>query len=829
MRMLRFAWLAVVRDWRSGDLAVLALALVVAVAALTAVGFFTSRVARAVEEQAGEIIAADLKLEAARPLDPGYLAAARDMGLATAELTSFPSVVFFGTENALAALRAVTDAYPLRGALRIADQPFGTPRATTELPRSGEVWADSRLLARLGAGVGDRVSVGASEFLVSHVLDYRPDQGSQFVDLAPTLLLRLSDLPATRLVQPGSRLTHAYLFAGPRTAIAELKTDLEARKRPGERLVAVADASPQVRTSMERAGRFLNLAALVSVLLAGIAVAMTARRFATRHLDTVALLKCLGASQRFVLGVSLTQLATLAGAATLVGSVLGFLSQYLIAWILRDVIRGALPPPTLAAAWLGLVTACLVLVGFALPPLLQLRRVPPARVLRRDLEPPPLRYAVVYGAAVAAVAAILLWLVRDWRLFAALAIGTLATAATLFAAGWLLVRALGRIRGRVGIAWRYGLANIARRGRESVAQIVAFGLGLMVLLLLALVRGDLLESWRSSLPANAPNHFLINIRPDEGEALRDFFVDRAIQPPELVPMVRARLTAINGKPVEQMHFDNDRAANFIEREANLTWSARLRAGNEIVAGQWWDETRDGGPQVSVERDIGEALGLRLGDVLTYDVAGEPISGRVTSLRKVAWDTFQPNFFMVFSPGVLDQATGTFITSVHLAPAARTMLVDLVRRFPEVTIIDVEAMLAQIRSVMDKASLAVQYVFLFTLFSGVTVLLAAVQSTREERRYESAMLRTLGASRRVVLQGVAAEFTTLGLLAGILAATGATIAAYLLATHVFNLEYRFDLVPWVVGLLAGAALVGVSGTLATRSVIDHPPVSTLRSG
>jgi len=827
VKALRFALLTLARDFKAGELAVLVGALLVAVAALTAVGFFTSRISQAVAQQAGEVLAADLKLRSARPLDPAYVELAADRGLQTAAVMSFPSVVFLGDTNALAAIRAVSEGYPLRGHLKIADEPFGPARITDAMPAPGDAWADSRLLARLGARVGDRVAVGATGLTIRHVLDYRPDQGSQFVDLAPTLLMNDADVAATELIQPGSRVSYALLFAGDLEEVAALKVELEARKTVAERLVDVADASPQIRSSMDRAGRFLNLAGLVSVLLAAIAVAMAARRYASRHLDTVALLKSLGASQRFVLSVSLIELVLIAIGTAVVGAAIGYLAQQGLGWLLRDLIRGTLPPPSWDAALLGLVTSVVVLTGFALPPLLQLRRVPPARVLRHNVEPPPLRYVVVYGTAIAAVLAMLLWLVRDLKLVTFVAVGTFATFAVLFGAGWLLVRALASVRGGVGVAWRYGLANVSRRGRDSIVQVVAFGLGIMVLLLLAFVRNDLLDDWQASLPTDAPNHFMINIRPDETEALEAFFTDRGIEPPELVPMVRARLVAINGRSAGEIEFGNDRASNFVEREANLTWSADPQVGNELVAGEWWQVGDGGAARVSVELEIAEELGLALGDELTYDVAGEPVTAVVASFREVAWDSFQPNFFMVFSPGTLDAAVGTYITSVYLDPGSRRMLVDLVRRFPEVTIIDIEAILAQVREVMDKASVAVQYVFLFTLLAGVTVLLAAIQATRDERRYESAMLRTLGASRRVVLQGVAAEFTAIGLLAGVLAATGATVAAYFLATELFNLDYQFAVVPWFAGLAGGALLVGLCGTWATRSVVEHPPAATLR--
>jgi putative ABC transport system permease protein len=768
-----------------------------------------------------------LRLQSTRPLDARYLDEARKRGLRTARTLTTVSVVFKGERSQLTSLRAVGSGYPLRGKLKIADQPFAPARTTDEIPARSEIWADARLLATLDANVGDSVSVGAATFRIGRVLDYRPDQGSTFSELAPNLLMHIDDIAATELVQPGSRVTNADLFAGTRARIAAFKTYLESNKRAGERLLDIAEASPQIRSSSERASRFLNLAGLVSVLLAAIAVAMAARRYAQRHLDNVALMKCMGASQSFILQISIGELVLLALIAACAGTAIGFLAQEGLAWLLRDLIRGDLPPPSLDAAYLGLVTSVAVLTGFALPPLLQLRDVPPVRVLRRNIEPPPLAYSITYGLAIGALLAMLLWLVRDVHLVLGVAAGTAGTLAVLTAAGWLLVRILARLRGGVGVAWRYGLANIARRGRESIVQIVAFGLGLMVLLLLAVVRNDLLEDWRASLPPDVPNHFLINIRPDEQASLREFFVARGVPRPQLFPMIRARLTHINGRPVDELKFATDQGRNFSEREQNLTWAEEPQSDNKIIAGKWWTKEDAGKPLVSIATEYQEELGLRLGDKLRFDIAGETLEVAVASVRKVQWDSFQPNFFLVFAPGVLDSATGTYMTAVYLNAEQRRSLVDLVRRYPSVSIFDMDALMRQVREVMDKASLAVQYVFLFTLLAGITVLLAAIQSTRDERRYESAILRTLGASRRTVLQGVAAEFVALGLLSGTLAALGATVAGYFLATQLFNLEYTLDLWVWTVGLVLGVLLVGISGTLATRSVVNHPPVATLR--
>jgi putative ABC transport system permease protein len=476
---------------------------------------------------------------------------------------------------------------------------------------------------------------------------------------------------------------------------------------------------------------------------------------------------------------------------------------------------------------IGLVTAISILGGFALPDLWQMSRTPPMRVLRHDLDPPPLRYGIPWIAAVLSLVLLLLWLVRDTRLVLTILLGAGVTFVTLAAAGWLLVRSLSGFRGAAGAAWRYGLASLSRRGRESIVQLVAFGLGLMVLLLLTIVRNELLDNWRQSLPTNAPNQFLINIQGDETDALRDFLVERGVPAPNLTPLVRARMTHINGSDVTQMTFEDPEGEEWARRDANLTWRATLQDDNKIIQGEFWTDIPEQN-EVSVEDEFGRELGLKLGDEVSFDIAGEAVSATVTSFRTVEWDSFQPNFFMLFSPGVLDPYPTTWISSLYLPEGKDEVVLDLMRKFPSVTAIDLEATLSQVRDVMDKAALAVQAVFLFTLLAGLTVLWAAVQSTRDERRFESALLRTFGASRQRVLGGVAVEFLAIGLLSGVLAASGASLAGYLLATRLFELEYQFSWMLWLAGPIVGMLLVGLSGMAATWRVITHAPVNVLRT-
>lgn len=828
MRALQLAMRMLGREWRSGELGVLLLALTVAVSALTGVGFLVNRIGQAVDLQATEVLAADLRLESPNPLGDDYAKAAAAQRLRVARTTAVLSVVFRDEVSQLSNVRAVSSEYPLRGRVTVADEAFGAGRPVAGGPPPGEAWPDSKLVAALGAKRGDELSIGAGRFRVTRVLVTRPDQGGTFSDLAPTILINDADLPATKLLGPGSRARYAVLFAGGRDDVSAFKSRLEATKRRGERLLDVTEASPQIKNALDRAGRFLSLASLVAVLLCSIAVAMAARRYVQRHLDSVALMKTLGASRGLTLAVSLLQLLAVAIAAALLGSAIGFGAHEWLLRTLQGLLQAQLPPPDLTPVGLGFLTAIAVLGGFALPPLLQLSRVPAIRVLRRDVGPPPPLVWLAFGPAVAAVVFLIWWVTRDLQIFTGFVVGLAAFVALLTAAGILLVRAASGLRGTVGVSWRYGIANLSRRRGESVIQIVAFGLGIMVLLLLAVVRNDLLADWRRSLPSNLPNFFFINIPPSDRDAFVDFLKDNGAATSRVLPMIRARLTQLNGREVENIEFSSPRGEGFARREQNITWQDELGDDNRVVAGRWWTPADRGKALVSVSTEVQEGLGLAIGDRLTFDVAGETYEATVASVRKVKWDSFQPNFFLVFAPGLLDDTVGTWMTSAYFKPQEGRTIAELVRRFPSVSVFDLDELLTQVRSVIEKAILAVQSVFLFTLCAGLVVLLAAVQATRDERRYESAMLRTLGASRGTVARGVLAEFTMLGLLSGLLAAAGASVAGWLLARYVLEIEYAFDPLVWVVGLFGGALLVASAGWAATRSVVRQPPITTLRA-
>ncbi len=828
MKAIAFAIRSFGRELRSGEVIVLLAAVALAVGVLTAVGFLTDRIGKAVARQANEVLAADLRLRSQEPVPDAWKELALAYDLQTAETQTFPSVVFAGELSALATIKAVSDNYPLRGAVRVADTLFGEQRTVESIPLRGEVWADGAFLARVNADVGDTLQVGDSELQVAAVLTYRPDQSVGFASLAPSLLVNIADVPGTKLIGDGSRVGYALLVAGNDSDVDAFYVDIEDDLPGAVRTSNREESSERAYTAADRAQRFLSLTAVVSLLLSAVAVSMSARRFAHRRMDTVALMKSLGATQGFVIAVAVMQLMLLGVLGVLIGSVVGFAAEEALAWVLADIIAADLPDTDLMPVILASGSALILLAGFALPSLLALRNTPPLRVLRHDLMPPAPSRLLIAGLSLAAVAGLLYRSVGDARMLLILLGGIVVIAAALYIVGRLLVATLGRFRSGVGVAWRYGLANVARRGRASAVQVVAFGLGLTMLLLLTIVRTDLLQVWRQTIDDNAPNHFMINIQPHERDSVAAIFASGDVEKPDFVPLVRARMTTINGEDVKTREYPDPGGKWMANREANLSFAARLSASNEIVAGDWWPEDYAGPPLVSVEEDAALETGLDLGDKIVFMVAGQEIELTIASIRRVNWDSFQPNFFMVLSPGALDKFPTTYIAALRLAEEQQSTLVSLVRTHPSISVIDIDAILQQVRSIIDKASLAVQAVFVFTLAAGIAVLFAAVQSTIDERRFESAMLRALGARKRTVFAGVMAEFAALGLAAGVLASAGASILAAVVAVQLFELPYVFNPLLWVAGIVAGVSVVCASGFLAARSAVNSPPVDVLRA-
>ncbi len=827
MKAVAFALRSFGRELRSGEVLVLLAAVGLAVAALTAVGFLTDRIGKAVARQANEVLAADLRLRSQAPVPDEWRELAADHDLETAETMSFPSVVFHGDDNALSTVKVVSDLYPLRGAMRISSAMFAEQREATGIPAVGEVWADGTLLARTGADVGDVLEVGELRLIVSAVLTYRPDQSIGFASMLPTVVLNIADIDASGLIGEGSRVSYALLVAGDEADVTRFSDAIEDILPDEIRIRSQEESSERAYNAADRAQRFLSLTAVISLLLSAVAVVMSARRFAQRRMDTVALMKSMGATQGFVIRVTLLQLLLLGILGVVAGSVVGFAAEELLANIISDLLAGSLPDAGLQPVVLASGSALVLLLGFALPSMIQLRNTPPLRVLRHDAMPPAPSRALVAGVSLTAVAALLYQSVGDTKMLVILIGGILIIAAALYLVGRGLVAVIGRARSGVGVAWRYGLANVARRGRDSAVQVVAFGLGITVLLLLTIVRTDLMEGWRSSLDENAPNHFLINIQPHEVESVGEVFAQNDLEVPAFTPLVRARMTTINGVSVKEREYPDEGGEWLANREANLSWNAELSSSNEIVDGEWWPLDYSGSPLVSIEEEAAMETGIVVGDHIAFFVAGREVETEVASIRKIDWESYQPNFFLVLSPGALDGMPTTFISSMKIPDDKKPILIGLMRAHPSVSVIDLGTILAQVRGIIEKASLAVQAVFIFTLAAGIAVLFAAVQSTIDERRFESAMLRALGARRRTVFAGVMAEFAALGAAAGILASAGASILAAVVADRLFDLPYEFNPLIWFAGVGAGIFVVCISGFFAARGAVNAAPVDVLR--
>jgi len=828
MSATHYALRSFFRELRSGEVMVLLAAVSLAVAALTAVGFLTDRVSRAVERQANEVLAADLRLRSPDPIPTEWHELAREYELRSAETATFPTVVFSGDLSSLATVMAVSTNYPLRGQVRISEQLFTDQRIAEGIPAENTVWADAALLARLGVDIGDTISVGELKAKVGSVLIYRPDQSIGFASLAPTLILNSANLNDTGLVKTGSRVRYAFLVAGIGENVEAFYQAFEQLQPASVRARSREEGSDRAITTAERAQRFLSLTAVISLLLSAVAIAMSARRFAQRRLDTVALMKSLGASQNLVISSASGQLFLLGILGVVTGSFAGFLVEKLVVGFLGEFVQTDLPPIGWGPVFLAAGSALILLFGFAMPALMQLKNTPPLRVLRHDAMPPPVSRLFIGGCSLIAVTVMLYISIGDSLMLLLVLGGVLAVAALLYGAGRILVSLLGRARAGVGVAWRYGLSNVSRRGRDSAIQVVAFGLGLTVLLLLTFVRVDLLESWQQTLAENAPDHFMINVQPDERASIADIFRTNNRAIPEFAPMVRARMQTINGEDVRERRYPVEDGQWMANREQNLSWAKYISSTNKVVEGRWWAADYTGEPLVSIEREAALELGLSIGDKLTYIIAGQQLEASVFNVREVNWDSFQPNFFMVLSPGSLDAYPSTFISGIRLTDNKEQVLTELIRTHPTVSVIDIGSILIQVKGIIDKASLAVQVVFLFTLVAGLLVLFASVHATIDQRRFESAILCTLGARRSTVLAGVLAEFAVIGMVAGVLASLGASLLAAAITVNLFDLEYTPNMLLWAAGLIGGVALVCASGYLALRRAISVPPVAVLRA-
>jgi putative ABC transport system permease protein len=829
-RLLSLAARQLMRDARAGELRVLFFALVVAVAASTAIGYFGSRLNSAMLLRATEFLGADLILSGSTPAKPEQIEAGTALKLDHSQIVIFSSVVATDNGIQLASVKAVDAAYPLRGELKSADAPY-QPEVSGGEPQPGEAWAEARVLVALNLKVGDSIDVGSTTLKLTRVLTYEPDRAGNFYSLTPRVMINMADLEATKVVQPGSRVSFRDLWRGTPQQLADYRKAIEPDLAANQKIDDARDGNQQIGGALGKAERYLNMASLVAVLLAGVAVALSAARFAVRRFDASALLRCLGLSRNEALVLFSLQLAMLGIAASVTGALLGWFAQLGLFYLLENLLPAAVPPGGWLPALAGIGTGLVALAGFALPPLAALGRVPPLRVLRRDMLPIPASSWLVYGAALLALGLIMWRLSLDLILTFALLGGGLVAAVVLGGILLLALQSLRRLLAGASLPWRLGLGQLLRHPMAAAGQSLAFGLILLSMGLIALLRGELLDTWQNQLPKDAPNYFALNILPAE----RDNFAERisrlSTHSAPLYPMIPGRLMSINGEPVSKFVTKDSRGENATQRDLNLTWAANLPEGNSITEGQWWNNEQaptEGTPGVSVETKLAKSLNMKLGDTLSFVIGGTTHEVKVTSLRDINWDTFQPNFFMIFQPGTLKDVPTTYLTSFYLAPGNDQQIVELSRAFPAVTILQVEALLEQLRSILDQVTLAVQYVLLFVLAAGLAVLFSGLQATLDERIRQGALLRALGANRALLIKARRIEFGLLGAISGVLAALGCELVSFVLYRYAFKLEWQPH--AWLLVLpLIGAVLVGGAGVFGTRRALNASPLTVLREG
>ncbi len=833
LSFLRLGWRTLLRDLRAGELRLLMVAVTLAVAALTSVGFFADRLQGGLQRDALQLLGGDVVVASDNPTPQAFVDKAQALGLQAVGTMGFPTMGRAsdaqGGASKLVALKSVAAGYPLRGTLKVADAPGAAEQATRDIPAPGEVWVDAPLLDALGLAMGDQLLLGDAQLRIARIIVIEPDRGAGFMSFAPRVMLNAADVPATGLVQPASRITYRFAVAGQPAAVkAFAEWAAEEVKKPDVRAVRVESLEsgrPEMRQTLDRAQKFLSLVALLAALLSAVAVALAARGFAADHLDASAMLRVLGQSQRTIAGAYTTEFALIGVFASALGVAVGYLVHNVFVLLLSGLVESALPAPSLWPVAFGLGMGLTLLLAFGLPPVLQLAQVPPLRVIRRDvggLKPASL---AVLCVGVAGFAALLLAVSSDLKL-GLIAVGGFAGAVALFAGlSWVAVKLLRKsVNETTAPRWLVlATRQISARPAYAVVQVSSLAVGLLALVLLVLLRTDLISSWRQATPPDAPNRFVINVMPEQADDFQKTLQTNGVAKYDWYPMIRGRLLAVNGQPVGPDNYTEDRAKRLVDREFNLSTAVQQPPHNQIVAGRW---TENEAGAVSVEEGIAETLGLKLGDRLLFDIGGVQNEARITSLRKVDWGSMRANFFVMYPVQQLEGVAITYLAA-YRAPEVQGFDNALVRQFPNITNVDMASTINQVQRVLDQVIRAVEFLFAFTLAAGLVVLFAAVTATREERAREFAIMRAVGARASLLRQVQRAELVGVGLLAGFLASAVAVGVGWGLARYVFDFAWTASLWVPLAGALAGAVLALLAGWWGLREVLRRPVVETLR--
>ena len=818
---LRLLW----RDSRSGELTILILALIIAVTSSTTIALFSDRLQRTMTNQTAEFLAADLVISSPTPVSSEWLAKATQLNLAQARTAEFSSVLIEHEELLLAGIKAVSAAYPLRGFLKTTTDDYSTETITHNGPAQGTAWLEKRIFSALKLKVGDPLTVGEKQLTITHIITYEPDKKSDFYSFSPRVMINEADLPATGIVQPGSHVHYFFQFSGDTKALTEFKQWLKPQLNPSQRVMDIHEDRPELGSALNRAERYLGLSSTLVILISGVAIAMATRRYTERHFNATALLRCLGCKQNEILWLYSSQFVVLGLFASAVGCLLGWFAQEALFYLLKELLPQHVASPGLLAVFFGFIIGMAVLLGFALPPLLRLKQVSPLRVLRRELEPMPSSGWLIYGLSIG-IMGLLIWKYTDDLKMTASILGV--GLMTLLALGLLIYGLLnlsGHALPSMSLTWRFGLQGLLRNSRASVSQILAFSITLVAMVLSFTVRTDLIDNWQKQLPDNAPNHFALNICPDQQAAFKQELQQQHINGSQFFPVIKGRLVEINNTPVQKIVSKDTQGDNATHRELSLTWTQELPEENKLVAGNWWTTQQAG--LVSVEQKLADSLKIKLGDHLLFTIGSQQVKATVTSIRALRWDTMKPNFYMIFSPGTLDAYPSTFITSFYLPETQKNVLNTLVKKYPGTTILEVDLILQQFKTILTQLTQAINYLLYFALMAGFTVLFAAVYATLDNRIYKGALMRTLGANRSLLRKTHIIEFATLGLISGLLAVVISEAIMYALYTQVMAMEYRPSFYLWAIIPLTGALFVGMAGCWGVRQVLNKSPLRVLR--
>ena len=807
----RLAW----RDWRGGELSLLFVALILAITSVTSISLFTHQVKQSMVAQGANLIAADLRLTGSQPISEDWRIKADNLSLQQAQVSQFQAMVFAQEGMQLASIKAVSDSYPLRGELSVGTAAFDLGTVIAQGPKRGEIWPDSRLLSSLNARLNDTIDVGQLSLKISHILITEPDQASGFSSFAPRAMMHLQDLAATAAVQTGSRIKHRWLLAGQADALTGLQASITPLLAPGQKWQSPNDGNANVAATLDKAEQFLLLAGSLAVVLAGVALSLSARRYSLRQAKHVALLKCLGLKPKQLRLLYFSQMILLALLALLISLPLAWGLYQALLWVVADYIQGALLIPPFEPFILGAGTGTLCLLAFVLPPMLALAKVAPAEVLRQSSSQSKTNKTHL-AIGFSAVIALVYWHSQSVLISGALIIGVAIILLLLALLASQLIKAGNKIRPYLSQGGKIGLANLARRKHQNSLQVAIFGLALMLLFSLISVRSFLINDWQQQLKQDTPNLFLFNIYQQQRQSLLDSMEEQGLTTQALTffPIARARLT----EPKLQSRRGS--------RELNLTWSPDLPIGNSISGGQWWNDGATG-LEVSVESDYARDMGLRLGQELTFNIAGIEKKAVLSNLRDVDWSSMQPNFFFVFSEPLVEANSASYMASVYIAPADRPKLGPLLRQQPTISMLDVDQILQQVQRVVAQLSLAVESILVMVLGAGVLVLVASIQASIDERRHESAILRTLGASKALIRRILWVEYASLGFVAGLIAGLGAEALVAVLQQQLFQMPMQLHWPLWVLTPFTGMIIIGACGWWFNRTVVTAPPLRTLQ--